>query len=138
MLYKSWRVGYATPMDDSPRLQETALAIWPASHLDGQNGSTICLISPESAMTADDCKNATLIAAAPDLLNMLMGPQPGTTAIDWVSALLQQFKQDYRLINDEDPDATATMIAEVEQFISTAKQLIKPFEVMEVDGLWKS
>lgn len=60
-----WYVNTSTPTNG---MTEPALAVFPAAVGPGTVGSPICKVSPESTMNQTDIANATLIAAAPDLL----------------------------------------------------------------------
>ena len=61
-----WQVMNSTSEDG-----KVCLAVWDARTVEGQIGSPICKISPWEAVTEADRANATLIAAAPELLETL-------------------------------------------------------------------
>lgn len=62
-----WIVMYSTPP-----IGESTLAVWPYGTVEGQVGSPICKVSPESLENDTDRANARLIAAAPELFELTM------------------------------------------------------------------
>ena len=74
-----------------------------------------------------DCRERELtrrLAAAErekkGLRELLVGPVPEMTRVDWISALLHDTKQKYQIEDDEDPEATAECFREVDQFVREA------------------
>lgn len=74
--------------------------------------------------------NAKLIAAAPELLDALNGGlEYDPTPLDWVAALLSDYETLRKAatgagIEQEDPDAEATMLYKVHVFINEARAAI--------------
>ncbi len=74
--------------------------------------------------------NAKLIAAAPELLEALNGGlEYDPTPLDWVAALLSDYETLRKAatgagIEQEDPDAEATMLYKVHVFINEARAAI--------------
>ena len=68
---ESWRIGWGHT-DERGLPSENFLCIWPSTIKDGDFGTMICKVSPESLMNEQDMIHATLIAAAPDTLRALV------------------------------------------------------------------
>lgn len=87
----------------------------------------------------DDEANARLIAAAPDLLEALRGPDPDMPRhiqpVGWLRALIDWAKLHADSVNKDDADSFWSMIQEAERLFYNARAAIaKATEVPPQDG----